>query len=274
MSLSSGGHDVRITSRFTEDDWYQGLMGTIHEGGHAIYEQNLPSGGNNDNLSIDTALSMGVHESQSLFWERHVGKTREFYTWIRSILMDAFHNTDDGKEFAHTPEELYAAVNAVDFTNLIRVDADELTYPLHVILRYGIERDVISGKLDVNDIPNRWNSDMKTFLDIDVPDDTRGCLQDIHWSFLAIGYFPTYLLGAIMAAQLAYYCEKDIPDMYDMIKVGRFDDIRDWLTRKVHVHGKRYKSLDDLLIAEVGEPLSTKYFNDYLTKKYTDLYKI
>ena len=272
MSLSSGGHDVRITSRFSEDDWYQGLMGTIHEGGHAIYEQNLPSGGNN--LNIDTALSMGVHESQSLFWERHVGKTREFYTWIRPILMDAFHNSDDGKEFAYTPEELYAAVNTVDFTNLIRVDADELTYPLHVILRYGIERDVISGKIDVNGIPNRWNSDMKTFLDIHVPDDTRGCLQDIHWSFLAIGYFPTYLLGAIMAAQLAYYCEKDIPDMYDMIKVGKFDDIRGWLTRKVHVHGKRYKSLDDLLIAEVGEPLNTKYFIDYLTKKYTDLYKI
>lgn len=128
-------------------------MGTVHEGGHAIYEQNLPSGGNNDNLSINTALSKGVHENQSLFWERHVGNTREFYTWIRPILMDAFHNTDDGKVFAHTPEVLYAAVNAVDFTNLIRVDADELTYPLHVILRFGIERDVISGKLDVNDIP-------------------------------------------------------------------------------------------------------------------------
>jgi Zn-dependent M32 family carboxypeptidase len=274
MSLSGAGHDVRITSRFTDDDWYQGLMGTIHEGGHAMYEQNL----GNSELSIDSALSMGVHESQSLFWERHVGKSMGFYEWARPILMDAFHRGTDGGEsngeFSHTAEELYGAVNAVDFDNLIRVDADELTYPLHVILRYGIERDVVAGVLDVNDIPSRWNGDMKKLLDIDVPDDSRGCLQDIHWSFLAIGYFPTYLIGAIMAAQLAHYCERDIPDMQAMIGMGKFDEIRGWLRRKVHVHGKRYKSLDEMLVAEVGEPLSTKYFVDYLTKKYSDLYKI
>ena len=266
MSLS-GGQDVRITSRFSDDDWYQGLMGTVHEGGHAMYEQNL---GESD-LSIDSALSMGVHESQSLFWERHVGKSRAFYEWARPVLMEAFHGEED---FSHSAEELYAAVNAVDFDNLIRVDADELTYPLHVILRYGIERDVVAGDLDVDDIPSRWNGDMKKFLDIDVPDDSRGCLQDIHWSFLAIGYFPTYLIGAIMAAQLAHYCERDIPDKDAMIEEGKFNEIRGWLTRKVHVHGKRYKSLDELLVAEVGEPLSTKYFIDYLTKKYSDLYKI
>ncbi|MBV5332357.1 hypothetical protein JZU54_02025, partial [bacterium] len=182
--------------------------------------------------------------------ERHVGKSRAFYKWARPILMDAFHGEED---FSHSAEELYAAVNAVDFDNLIRVDADELTYPLHVILRYGIERDVVAGDLDVDDIPSRWNKDMKKFLDIDVPDDSRGCLQDIHWSFLA--------------AQLAHYCERDTPDKDAMIEEGKFDDIRVWLTRKVHVHGKRYKSLDELLVAEVGEPLSTKHFTDYLTKK-------
>ena len=107
-----------------------------------------------------------------------------------------------------------------------------------------------------------------------MPDDSRGCLQDIHWSFLAIGYFPTYLIGAIMAAQLAYYCERDIPDKDAMIEEGKFDEIRSWLTRKVHVHGKRYNSLDELLVAEVGESLSSKYFIHYLTKKYSDLYKI
>jgi Zn-dependent M32 family carboxypeptidase len=267
FTMSLGGHDVRITSRFSDDDWYQGLMGTVHEGGHAMYEQNLGE----SELSIDSALSMGVHESQSLFWERHVGKSRAFYKWARPILMDAFHGEED---FSHSAEELYAAVNAVDFDNLIRVDADELTYPLHVILRYGIERDVVAGDLDVDDIPSRWNKDMKKFLDIDVPDDSRGCLQDIHWSFLAIGYFPTYLIGAVMAAQLAHYCERDTPDKDAMIEEGKFDDIRVWLTRKVHVHGKRYKSLDELLVAEVGEPLSTKYFIDYLTNKYSDLYKI
>eukprot|EP00986_Skeletonema_menzelii_P001492 scaffold390_cov149-Skeletonema_menzelii.AAC.19 len=212
FTMSLSGADVRITSRFSDDEWYQGLMGTIHEGGHAMYEQNL---GDTD-LSIDSALSMGVHESQSLFWERHIGKSKAFYEWAQPILVEAF-NTDDNK-FEYSAEELYAAVNAVDFNNLIRVEADELTYPLHVILRYNIERDVVAGKLDVADIPARWNADMKSLLDIDVPDDTKGCLQDIHWSCLAIGYFPTYLLGSMMAAQLAHYCKAAIPDMDDKIK--------------------------------------------------------
>ena len=281
MTLSR--HDVRITSRFNEKEWYQGLMGTIHEGGHAMYEQNLLS---DSDLSIDTPLSMGVHESQSLFWERHIGKSREFYTWAQPILKKSFHTTDykgeeeggqcqgGGGEFDYSAEELYAAVNAVDFTNLIRVDADELTYPLHVILRYNIERDVIAGKLNVDDIPARWNKDMEELLGVQVPDDTRGCLQDIHWSCLAIGYFPTYLIGAMMAAQLSHYCHQDIPNMDNMIEEGKFDEIREWLRKKVHVHGKRYKSLDDLLLAEVGEPLNTKYFIDYLTAKYSNLYKI
>ena len=268
MSLSSGA-DVRITSRFTDDEWYQGLMGTIHEGGHAMYEQNLQD----SDLTVDTALSMGVHESQSLFWERHVGKSKEFYQWAQPILKKAFEK-DGQDEFPYSAEELYAAVNAVDFNNLIRVEADELTYPLHVILRYNIERDVVSGDLDINDIPKRWNADMKKFLDIDVPDDTRGCLQDIHWSFLAIGYFPTYLIGALMAAQLAHYCKQDIPDMNAKIQRGEFEEIRKWLTSKVHVHGKRYKSLDDMLVGQVGERLNTNYFIDNLTMKYTLLYKV
>jgi Zn-dependent M32 family carboxypeptidase len=124
FTMSLSGADVRITSRFSDDEWYQGLMGTIHEGGHAMYEQNL----GDSELSLDSALSMGVHESQSLFWERHIGKSRAFYEWARPILMEAF-NTDDNK-FEYSAEELYAAVNAVDFNNLIRVEADELTYPL------------------------------------------------------------------------------------------------------------------------------------------------
>lgn len=270
FTSSLSGADVRITSRFAEAEWFQGLMGTIHEGGHAMYEQNL----RDSDLSLDSALSMGVHESQSLFWERHVGKSRAFFNWARPILAEAFDDKDGGQEFAYSAEELYAAVNAVDFANLIRVDADELTYPLHVILRYNIERDVIAGDLDVVDIPSRWNGDMKAFLDVDVPDDARGCLQDIHWSFLAIGYFPTYLIGAMMAAQLAHYCERDLPDMNGMIERGEFDEIRKWLTKKVHVHGKRYKSLDELLTAQVGEPLNSQYFIANLMAKYSELYKV
>jgi carboxypeptidase Taq len=269
FTMSFSNADVRITSRFTETEWFQGLMGTIHEGGHAMYEQNLR--GESD-LSLDSALSMGVHESQSLFWERHIGKSRAFYEWAGPILGEAFGK--DGEKFDYSAEELYAAVNAVDFGNFIRVDADELTYPLHVILRYNIERDVVAGKLDVNDVPTRWNAEMKSLLGIDVPDDANGCLQDIHWSCLAIGYFPTYLLGSMMAAQLAHHCKKDLPSMDEMIKAGEFGEIKKWLTKKVHVHGRRYKSLDDLLVAEIGEPLNSQYFIDYLTEKYRDLYKV
>eukprot|EP00584_Thalassiosira_punctigera_P006763 CAMPEP_0172542032 /NCGR_PEP_ID=MMETSP1067-20121228/12723_1 /TAXON_ID=265564 ORGANISM="Thalassiosira punctigera, Strain Tpunct2005C2" /NCGR_SAMPLE_ID=MMETSP1067 /ASSEMBLY_ACC=CAM_ASM_000444 /LENGTH=538 /DNA_ID=CAMNT_0013328191 /DNA_START=106 /DNA_END=1722 /DNA_ORIENTATION=+ len=268
FTMSLNGADVRITSRFSENEWYQGLMGTIHESGHAMYEQNL---GDSD-LSLDSALSMGVHESQSLFWERHVGKSKEFYKWARPILMEAFEK--DGQQFSYSCEELFGAVNAVDFTNLIRVNADELTYPLHVILRYNIERDVVAGDLEIADIPTRWNNDMKILLDIDVLSDTQGCLQDIHWSFLAIGYFPTYLLGALMAAQLAHYCKQELTDMEIMIERGEFEDIRKWLSQKVHMHGKRYKSLDELLVAQLGEPLNAGYFIDYLKEKYSDLYEV
>jgi carboxypeptidase Taq len=173
MSLSNA--DVRITSRFNEKEWYQGLAGSIHEAGHAMYEQHL----GDSELSLDTALSMGVHESQSLFWERHVGLSRAFYAWATPLLAEAFEG------FTYSAEEIYKAVNGVDFeNNLIRVEADELNYPLHVILRYNIEREVVAGELDVDDIPERWNGAMKEFFDVDVPDDTRGCLQDIHWSCL------------------------------------------------------------------------------------------
>ena len=263
FTTSFSPSDVRITSRFREDEWYQGLAGTIHEGGHAIYEQNLESSA----LSIDTALSMGTHESQSLFWERHIGLSKPFWKWATPMLQEAF------VDFDHSAEQVHGAVNSVS-KSLIRVEADELTYPLHVILRYNIERDVVEGKLAVKDIPERWNKGMKELLDIDVPSDDKGCLQDVHWSALAIGYFPTYLVGAVAAAQLDHYCRRDIPDMEVKIARGEFSEIQQWLTQKIHRHGRRYKSLDALLEAQLGEKLNPKYFVDYLTTKYSELYQI
>jgi carboxypeptidase Taq len=173
----------------------------------------------------------------------------------------------------HTVVCLYIS-SSINCVSLTRFDCLTFLLQCSVILRYNIERDVVAGKLEVADIPARWNADMKSLLDIDVPNDTKGCLQDIHWSCLAIGYFPTYLLGSMMAAQLAHYCRKDIPDMDDKIKAGEFDEIRNWLTKHVHSHGKRYKSLDELLLAEVGEELNAKYFLDYLAEKYVPLYKV
>lgn len=265
FTSSMSPSDVRITSRFRTNDWYQGLAGSLHEGGHAIYEQSLPSSA----LSLDTALSMGTHESQSLFWERHVGLSQPFWNYATPILHEILPGTAK-----YSAQEIYGAVNAVTGTSLIRVEADELSYPLHVILRYNIEKDVISGKLSVSDIPQRWNADMKRYLNVDVPSDDKGCLQDVHWSALAFGYFPTYLIGAITAAQLYHYCQQDIKDLEDKIAQGEFQPIKEWLTDKVHRHGRRYKSLDALLEAQLGEPLNPQYFLDYLNTKYSDLYKL
>mmetsp|Transcript_8518 Transcript_8518/g.9367 ORF Transcript_8518/g.9367 Transcript_8518/m.9367 type:complete len:656 (+) Transcript_8518:1-1968(+) len=262
FTMSFGPADVRITSRFNEDEWFQGLAATIHEGGHAMYEQNI---GDSD-LDIDEHLSMGMHESQSLFWERHVGMSKEFCNWSTSIFKETF---DD---FTYDANDVYDAINAVE-ASPIRVEADELTYPLHVILRYKIERETVDGRMEVNDIPKHWNQQMKDVLNVTIENDALGCLQDVHWSALAIGYFPTYLIGSATAAQLAFYCKKDNPDMYQQIEQGEFGQIKSWLTDKVHRHGRRYESLDALLEDQLGEPLNPKYFIDYLSNKYTELYK-
>ena len=210
---------------------------------------------------------MGTHESQSLFWERHVGLSKSFWEFATPFLQKEFDNFD------YTPEQVYEAVNAVS-PSLIRVEADELTYPLHVILRYKLERDVIEGNLDVSDIPRVWKEEMKSLLDVDVPSDAKGCLQDVHWSAGAFGYFPTYLIGAATSAQLEHYCREAFPDMDERMERGDFQEMKEWLTDKVHRHGKRYSSLDAMLEDQLGEKLNPKYFIDYLTTKYTDLYKL
>jgi len=269
FTMAVSPSDVRITSRYADGEWYQSLAATVHEGGHAMYEQNLGRSG----LSIDSFLSMGAHESQSLFWERHVSKCKEFCRWCTPLLQKNLLGENMKPEDAdkYTPEAIYAAINAVS-PGPIRVESDELTYPLHVILRYNIERDVINGKLSVDDIPKRWNEEMKKTLGVDITSDDIGCLQDVHWSALAIGYFPTYLIGGITAAQLVHYCQKDVESYSSDIENGEFGAIKAWLTDKVHRHGKRYKSLDELLEDQLGEKLNPKYYIDYLTEKYTELY--
>jgi carboxypeptidase Taq len=258
--------DVRITSRFKDTEWYQGLAGSIHEAGHAMYEQNLVSNPESVNITLaDTYLSMGCHESQSLFWERHVSLSKSFWKWASPKVSEAFGMNNIGWE------QFYCAVNRVS-PGLIRVTADELTYPLHVILRFQIERDLIEGELAVSDIPTRWNSGMQQLLNITVPSDSEGCLQDVHWSSLAIGYFPTYLIGSAAAAQLAFYCRRDLPDFDELIEHGNFVPIKEWLTKKVHRHGRRYSSLDSLFTDQLGEALNPKYYISYLTEKYTDIY--
>jgi len=265
FSSSMSASDVRITSRFREEEWYQGLAGTLHEGGHAIYEQNLvPSA-----VSIDAALSMGTHESQSLFWERHIGLSKPFWKFAHPFLGEYL----DASFEKYTADDIYGAVNRVS-NSLIRVEADELTYPLHVILRYNIEKDVMGGTLAVADISQRWNEDMKSLLDVEVTSEDQGVLQDVHWSAMAFGYFPTYLIGAVAAAQLYHYCQQEIPDMESKIEQGDFQPIKEWLTLKIHQHGRRYPSLDRMFEDQLGEALNPTYFIEYLTTKYTNLYQL
>ena len=272
FTTSFGPSDVRITSRFRTDEWYQGLAGSVHECGHALYESQLRDSG----LPIDSALSMGVHESQSLFWERHVGLIRPFWSWCGPKVRDAL-------SLAAGDEELYGAVNSVS-RGLIRVEADELTYPMHVILRYRLEAKLLRGELQVSDLPSEWRRGMEELLGVagDSYGDSEGCLQDVHWSGLAVGYFPTYLLGAMMAAQLDHYLRKDDAfaaaqdgrSVDELIAAGDFAPFKEWLKEKVHDHGKLHGSMDELLTHSFGEPLNPEYFISYLTDKYTALYQL
>lgn len=262
-----GPGDTRITTRYNSETPFVGIMGTVHEAGHALYEQ-----GRNPKfagLPVSEALSMGVHESQSLFWEMIVGRSVEFWTAVLPIVHEQLPHTKGA-----TAEDIYVAVNQVERT-LIRVDADEVLYPFHVMLRFEIERGLLDGSVDVKNLPQVWQEKFKKYVGIDVPSDKDGVLQDIHWPSGAIGYFPSYSLGAQMAAQLFAYLEKEaMPDIKQKIARGEFADIKKWLNENIHEKGSLYTSLDDLLLSVTKERLNPKYFIDYLTKKFSALYKL
>ena len=261
FSTSFSPVDVRITTRFSDSEWYQALAGSVHEAGHSMYEAGL----RNTALPVDRAVSMGVHESQSLFWERHIGLSRPFWTWAGPRVREQLG-------VAYDDDALYAATNALQSPSLIRVEADELQYPLHVIVRFEIERALLRGEMKVDDVPAVWNAKMEELLGVAVPNDAKGCLQDVHWSGLAIGYFPSYLLGAMMAAQLWHHCQLAIPDVEARIAAGDFAPVLSWLRANVHDKGVLHPSIDALLEDAVGEPLKPEYFLTYLEDKFGKLY--
>jgi len=269
--FTGGSHptDVRITTRYSDDNWLEGVAGAVHEGGHALYEQGRNP--EQDNLPVSRALSMGIHESQSLFWERMVFQSAEFCEYLCPILHKYFPHTCN-----ITPRELYEFINRVE-PGFIRVDADEVTYPLHIVLRFEMEKAMFEGKLNPeNDkqLSEAWNKKMKDSLDLVVEKDSQGCLQDIHWSIGALGYFPSYTLGAIAAAQLFEELEKQMPDAREKIKKGDFKPIREWLRINVHEKGSLYDSPDLLLSKITGRPLDPSAYTSYLKKKYSALYKL
>lgn len=254
--------DVRITTRYRTDEFLSSMMGVLHETGHALYEQGLPKEWNH--WPSGKARGMAIHESQSLFVEKQIARSPEFWEWAMP------HVT------THLGEEALAGWDIADVLahvhlierGLIRVDADEATYPLHVILRYELEQDLVAGRLDPADIPEAWHARMMDYLGlptIDSPQD--GPMQDVHWPGGAFGYFPSYTLGALIAAQLWSALERDIPDARDHMRRGRFGDINDWRRTHVWQEASRY-STPELLKRATGETLNPEHFMAHVKRRY------
>ncbi|MBP6817916.1 MAG: carboxypeptidase M32 [Ferrovibrio sp.] len=252
--------DVRITTRYAEGDFTKALMGVLHETGHALYELGLPRKWADQ--PVGEARGMVLHESQSLLVEMQVCRGRDFLTFAAPLLRRVFGGKGPAWELDNL-QSLYARVKP----DLIRVDADEVTYPAHVILRYRLEQAMLAGDLAINDLPDAWADGMQTLLGVDVPDHAHGCLQDIHWPAGSIGYFPTYTLGALAAAQLYAAAREADPGIAPGIARGDFKPLLRWLRANVHGQGSLL-STDDLLRHATGKPLGTDAFKAHLKARY------
>ncbi|RJQ32894.1 carboxypeptidase M32 [Candidatus Parcubacteria bacterium] len=259
-------NDVRITTRYDERDPLYSFGSTIHEAGHALYEQGiLPR---YFGTPLGEGVSYGIHESQSRLWENMIGKSFAFWQHFYPILKKEFP-TPFGEI---SLEKFYCSLNSVK-PSLIRTDADEVTYNLHVILRFEIERDLMEGKIAAKDLPEIWNGKMKKYLGVKPPNDRMGILQDVHWAMGGIGYFPTYALGNLYAAQFYDKMKKDMPDIEKKISGGNFGEIKSWLGENIYSKGK-LQSADELTRAITGEDLNPKHFFSYIENKYTEIYKL
>lgn len=264
MTRFSAG-DIRITTRVNPDDPTAALFGTIHEAGHALYELNIDPA--YDGGPLGQGTSAGVHESQSRTWENLVGRSRPFWQHFFPLAQETF-----GSELADVDAEgFYRAVNVVE-RSLVRTAADEVTYNLHVMLRFALELRMLEGDLAVRDLPDAWNERMQSDLGLTPPDDRNGCMQDVHWYCTTIGgTFQGYTLGNVMSAQFYEAALLAHPDIPERIGVGDFAPLRGWLADNVYQHGSRYLPMD-LVERATNKPLEVKPFLSYLTRKYSDLY--
>ncbi len=263
---SGNQFDCRVTTRFDESDPLGAIGSTIHEFGHAQYNLGLPR--EHWATPLGESRDLSVHESQSRLWENHVGRSRAFWERFLPTFQERFPDTADA-----TVEDAYEAASQVYEDNLIRVEADELTYHLHIVVRFEIERDLVRGDLAVEDVPEAWNDKYEEYLGIRPETDAEGCLQDIHWSHGNFGYFPTYSLGSVMAAQLYAAAEDDIDDLESSIAEGDFEPLHDWLAEHVHRHGSRYET-NELVRQATGDDFSADAFVDYVEAKYGELYDL
>lgn len=253
--------DVRITTRYDESDFSSAMMGVLHETGHALYEANRPADWLGQPVSV--ARSMGVHESQSLFVEMQLCRSRAFLTWAAPKIAAGLGRAGDP---GLSPDALIASAQRVQ-RGLIRVDADEVTYPLHVMLRFRLEQALVAGDLDVADLPGAWTEAMESLVGVTPPSDAMGCMQDIHWMDGAVGYFPSYTLGAMLAAQLFEQVDEAIGGVDACVARGDFAPVIGWLRENVHAVGSRY-STDELVRRATGRPLDASAFLAHVERRY------
>jgi len=254
-----GIDDVRITTHYHEDS-LESLFSTMHEYGHGLYQHQLPA--RIAHLPVGAAASLGMHESQSRLWENLVGRSLPFWRFFYPRLQEVFPEQLRGVEL----ERFYAAINRVR-PSLIRIRADEVTYGMHVILRFELEQDIVNGDVELRDLPERWAEKMHEYLGIDVPDDANGVLQDMHWSIGLIGYFATYLLGTVMSVQIWEKAADEIGDLERQVERGEFAALGEWLGANVHAHARRFPP-QEVLRRATGATIDAKPYLAYLRKKY------
>ncbi len=255
-------HDVRITTHYFEDNFLSSMYSVIHEGGHALYD--LHSDDRFCFTSLEGGVSMGVHESQSRFYENIIGRSREFVGLVYPELIRLCP-----KLAAHSVEELWRAANAA-CPSLIRTEADELTYPLHIMVRYEMEKAMIGGDVKTSELPEMWNALYKEYLGVDVPDDKSGILQDSHWSGGGIGYFPSYALGSAYGAQLLHKMREEF-DVKEAVRQNKLVRVNGWLEDKIWKYGSLYKPAE-LMEKAFGGPFDPTFYTDYLERKFTEVY--
>ncbi|WP_026476902.1 carboxypeptidase M32 [Alkaliphilus transvaalensis] len=258
--------DVRVTTNFAEDSFQSAFYASIHEGGHGIYNQNLPIELRDTNLCKGT--STGIHESQSRYWENVVGRSKGFWKFFEEEVKETFP-----QQFKKvTTDEIYRAINVIQ-PSLVRIFADEVTYNLHIIVRYELEKDLISGKIQVKDLPTLWNNKMEEYLGIRPEKDSEGVLQDMHWSGGMLGYFPTYSLGNIYAAQFTNQMKKDLANYHNLVETGDFKEILKWLKDNIHCYGRLLEP-SELVEKVTGEGINPKHLIQYLKEKYSEIYQV
>ena len=267
FTTSFSVNDVRITTRVFKDLFPSALFSTLHEGGHALYEQNVDPALEGTPLTGGTSL--GVHESQSRLWENVLGRSREFWQFYYSRLQEFFPNQLNNVSL----DQFYRAINKVK-PSLIRVEADEVTYNMHIFLRFELEQELLTQRLKVADLPAAWNAKMEEYLGITPPHDAVGVLQDIHWSGGSMGYFPTYSLGTILSLQFYAQATKDIPTLPEQFAQGEFIPLLDWFRDKIHRHGRKFTAKELIKRVTGDDMINPLPYLTYIRQKYSEIYSL